>query len=145
MSNNIHIAQGATDESFAADQPIMAGDTPALVTRDVPILAAMGALPQYTPLSFASGAYKVWAVGEVVSALTMYAVPDLAADQRAAVATAGMFNIDAVNWPANTTETDVLAATVNSQVQFRKLLYSDKRVTKTGLLVGPSKHAPAAG
>jgi hypothetical protein len=145
MTNTIHIATSGADEVFPGDQPIMAGDTPPMVTRDVAIPSALAAIPQYTPLSFASGAYKLWAVGEVVSAMTAYAIPDSASIQRAAVYTAGMFNIDAVNWPAATTEDDVATATANSQMQFRKLLYSDKRVTKSGLLVGPAFTAPTTG
>jgi hypothetical protein len=145
MTNTIHIATSGADEAFPGDQPIMAGDTPPMATRDVLFPLALGAIPQYTPLSFASGAYKVWAAGETVVAMTAYAVPDSAADQRAAVYTAGMFNIDAVNWPATTTEDQVAAATINSQVQFRKLLYSDKRVAKSGLLVGPAYTAPTTG
>jgi hypothetical protein len=148
MRNTIHIAQSFTDDAYAADTPIMAGDTPPLATRDVLIPLALAAIPQYTPLSYdatTTNAYKPWAAGEDIVALSMYDIPDSAADQRAAVATAGMFNIDAVNWPAGTTEDEVAAATVNSQVQFRKLLYSDKRVDKSGLLVGEDYEAPAAG
>ena len=145
MANTIHIATSGADEVFAADNPIMAGDTPPMATRDVLFPAALGAIPQYTPLSFATGAYKVWAAGETVVGMTAYAIPDQAVDQRAAIYTAGMFNIDAANWPAATTETQVIAATIGSQVQFRKLLYSDKRVDVDGGLVGPAYHAPAVG
>lgn len=145
MSNTINIAQSFTDDTFAADQPIMAGDTPPMATRDVLIVAAMNAIAQYVPLSFAAGAYQLWAVGEIVSALTMYAIPNAAVDQRAAVAVAGMFNINKVAWPAGTTEDDVATATANGQVQFRKLLYSDKRVTLSGTLVGPAFESPTTG
>lgn len=147
MANEIHIAQSFDDDVYAGTQPIMAGDTPPMATRDVLFPAALPAIAQYTPLSWdgVGGAYKVWAAGETISAMTAYAVPDQAVDQRAAVYTAGMFNIDAVNWPAGTTEDQVAAATINSQVQFRKLLYSDKRVTKSGVLVGPANTAPTTG
>lgn len=148
MANEIHIAQSFTDDVYAGSTPIMAGDTPPLATRDVLFPLALGAIPQYTPLSYddvTTNAYKVWAAGEAIVAMTMYAVPDSTADQRAAVATAGMFNIDAVNWPVGTTEDEVAAATVNSQVQFRKLLYSDKRVDQSGLPVGPAYEAPTEG
>lgn len=145
MANEIHIAQSFADDTFAGQQPIMAGDTPPMSTRDVLIPAALAALPQYTPLSFAAGAYKAWADGEEVVAMTAYAVPNQAVDQRAAVYVAGMFNIDAVNWPAATTEEMVEAATLSSLMKFRKLLYSDKRVDKSGLLVGPAFHAPTEG
>lgn len=82
---------------------------------------------------------------EQIVALTAYAIPNSASDQRAACYTAGMFNIDAAIWPANTTEDDVAAATSNSQVQFRKLLYSDKRVDQSGVLVGSAYEAPTTG
>ncbi len=143
--NTIHIATSGADEIFPGENPIMAGDTPPMVTRDVLIPAALAAIAQYVPLSFATGAYKVWAAGEVISAMTAYAIPDQAVDQRAAVYTAGMFNIDAPVWPAGTTEEMVATATANSQMQFRKLLYSDKRVVKSGLLVGNAYTAPATG
>lgn len=146
--NTINIAQSFTDDAYAADTPIMAGDTPPLATRDVLFPLALGAIPQYTPLSYddvTTNAYKPWAAGEQIVGVTMYAIPDSAADQRAAIATAGMFNIDAINWPAGTDEDEVAAATVNSQVQFRKLLYSDKRVDKSGLPVGPGNEAPTEG
>lgn len=142
-TNTINIAQSFTDDAYGAQQNIMAGDTPPLATRDVLFPLALGAIEQYVPLSFASGAYKKWAIGEVISGMTMYAIPDQTVDQRAAIATAGMFNIDAVVWPAGTTEEDVIAATVNGQVQFRKPLYSDKRVVKSGLLAGIA--APTSG
>lgn len=145
MNNTMNIAQSFTDNTFAADQPIMAGDTPPLSTKDVLIVAALGAIPQYTPLTFDTGAYALWAAGDEVAAVTMYAIPDAGADQRAAVAVQGMFNIDAINWPADTTEDEVAAATINTGCQFRKLLYSDKRVDLSGLPVGPGNEAPTEG
>jgi hypothetical protein len=116
-----------------------------MATRDVLFPAALPAIAKYTPLSFATGAYKVWAAGEVIYGVTAYAIPNQAVDQRAAIYTAGMFNIDAINWPADTDEDDVAAATIGSQCQFRKLLYSDKRVDQSGLLVGPAFEAPTTG
>lgn len=143
--NNNHIAQSFTDDVYAGNQPLFAGDTPPAVTRDITIPAALNAIPQYTPLSFATGAYKLWAAGEVVAAVTAYAIPDSASIQRAAVYTAGMFNIDAIAWPGGTTEDQVQIAQVNSQCQFRKLLYSDKRVTQQAATVGEASHAPTVG
>jgi hypothetical protein len=121
---------------------LMAGDTPAFATRDVPILAAASAIPQYTPLKYASGAWAPWTVGTVIAGIAMYAIPNLADDQRAAIAVAGMFNIDAIAWPADTTEADVEAGSVGTPLQFRKLLYSDQRVVKGDLLVGPDNQPP---
>jgi hypothetical protein len=141
-----HIAQSFTDDVYAGNQPLMAGDTPPMATRDVLIPAALAAIPQYTPLGYAAGAYKVWAVADgAVAAVAAYAIPDSASDQRAAVYTAGMFNIDAIAWPGGTTEAQVQTAQANSQLQFRKLLYSDKRTTATAATVGEASHAPTVG
>lgn len=141
-----YIASSPADEVFpASDIPLFAGDTPAPVTRDVLFPAALPAIGKYVPLSFAAGAYKVWAAGEQIVAITAYAVPDKASDQRAAVYTAGMFNIDAINWPAGTTEAQVEAGAANSQCQFKKRLYSDKRVTQSVTAVGPGNEAPVKG
>ena len=145
--NTIHIAQGPGAESYDVPQ-LFAGDTPAVVTRDVRVAASQATIPQYTPLSFdeADGLYKPWAAGGAISAVTAYAVPDLAVDQRAAVYLGGCFNVDAIKWPAGTSEADVEAAmhasTANSLMQFRKLLYSDKRVAAGGLAVGPGNTPP---
>lgn len=49
--NTIHIAQGPGDESYDVPQ-LFAGDTPAVVTRDVRVAASQAAIPQYTPLAF---------------------------------------------------------------------------------------------
>lgn len=120
----------------------LAGDTPRFSTRDVPILAASAAIPQYTPLTYATGAYAPWAVGDPLAGIAMYAIPNLADDQRAAICVAGMINIDAVAWPADTTEADIDAASVGTALQFRKLLYSGQRVVKGDLLVGPDNQPP---
>lgn len=144
MANTIHIAE-VGDDTFPANIELYAGDTPPVATQDVPIAAAVSPLAQYVPLSFAAGAYKAWAVGEELAGITMYAVPDSAAVVRAAIAVQGMFNIDAIAWPAGTTEAQVLAASANSNMRFRKLLYSDKRVTVDGVLVGEAFQAPAEG
>lgn len=145
--NTIHIAQGPGDESYDVPQ-LFAGDTPAVVTRDVRVAASQAAIPQYTPLAFddADGLYKPWAAGDVISGVTAYAIPDLAVDQRAAVYLGGCFNVDAIAWPASTSEADVElamnAAGSNSLLQFRKPLWSDKRVAAGGLAVGPGNLPP---
>lgn len=144
-TNTNGIAGSYTDDTYSPQQSIFAGDTPPVATRDILIVAALGAIPQYTPLSFAAGAYKLWAATEVVAAVTAYAIPDSASDQRAAVYTAGMFNQDAIAWPGGTTEAQVTAAQVSSQCQFRKLLYSDKRTVATVATVGEASHAPTVG
>lgn len=153
MSNTIHIAQGPGEESTTVPQ-LFAGDTPAVVTRDVPFVSAQGAIPQYTPLTFdpATGRYVAWTAAALaadalpISAITAYAIPDLAVDQRAAVYIGGCFNVDAIAWPASTTENDIEAAVNasahNSLLQFRKLLWSDKRVDATDLDVGPGNQPP---
>lgn len=139
--NTIHIAQGPGTETYGVDQ-LFAGDTPAVTTEDKHFAASQGAFAQYVPLYFdpADGLYKTWAPGNILSAVTAYAIPDLAVAQRAALYTAGCFNIDAINWPASTNQEQVdLAANAagsNSKLAFRKLLYSDKRVLNVGLRVG---------
>lgn len=140
---DIHIAGSFADTTYPATQPLFAGDTPPVVTRDVLIPTALGAIPKHTPLQFTAGAYAVWAAGAEIVGVTAYDIPDLAENQRSAIYTAGMFNIDAIAWPNGTTEDQVAAASVSSQCQFRKLLYSDKRVAKSGLAAGT--HAPTAG
>lgn len=146
MGNTIHIAQGPIDEATGAVPQLFAGDTPAVVTRDVPFLTAQGAIAQYTPLTFSTGSYVAWAAGGPIHAITAYAVPDLAVDQRAAVYIGGCFNVDAIAWPAGTSEADIEAAVnasaANSLLQFRKLLWSDKRVDATDLDVGPGHQPP---
>ena len=139
--SDIHIAQGPGEEVFSVPQ-LFAGDTPAVSTEDKHFAAAQGAFAQYVPLSFdpVDGLYKAWAPGGIISAVTAYAVPDLAVAQRAALYTGGCFNIDAIAWPASTNQEQVdlavNAAGSNSKLAFRKLLYSDKRVLQVGLRVG---------
>lgn len=138
---NIHIASGPNEEATTVPQ-LIAADTPAMVTKDVLIDSTQGALAQYVPLKFdpVDGFYKAWAPGDAIAAITAYAIPDAAVDQRAALYFAGCFNIDAIAWPASTSEEQVLlachASTANSLLHFRKLLYSDKRVLASGLRVG---------
>lgn len=103
-------------------------------------------MPQYTPLSWddTGNAFKLWAVGEKVAAITMYDIPDSASNQRAAVAIAGQFNVDAINWPATTTEAQVADGQSGGVLSFRKLLFSDKRISVDGSnLVGPAYVSPA--
>lgn len=152
--STIHIAQGPGEESNLVVPQLFAGDTPAVSTRDIPFLTAQAAIPQYTPLTFvvASGTYVAWTAAAApadalpIAAITAYAIPDLAVDQRAAVYIAGCFNVDAIAWPANTTEADIELAVNkaghNSLLQFRKLLWSDKRVDATDLDVGPGNQPP---
>jgi hypothetical protein len=121
-----------------------AGESPAAAHRDVLILAARGAIPQYSPLKSVAGVWTPWVVADAapVSGITLYAIPDLAVDQRAAVVVAGMINIDAVAWPAGTSEIEVETAQAGSPLQFRKLLYSDQREIKGDLAVGPDAQPP---
>lgn len=128
MGNNIHIASGPNEEAITVPQ-LFAGDQPAVATQDVLIPLALGAIPQYTPLSWddTGNAYKVWAAGEKVKAIAAYDIPDSASDQRAAVYIAGMFNQDAITWPGGTTEAQIADAQEAGLLRFRKLLSSDHR------------------
>lgn len=111
---------------------IFAGDTPAVVTQDVVIPAAKA---QYVPLG---PDYAAWAAGQPIIALTAFA--HTGTNQRKAVYTAGMFNIDMIAWPNGTTEAQIQKATEQGMVKFRKPLYSDKRTGTEvlGQLAGPA-------
>lgn len=119
IPNNLGIASAG--ELGTTDVPqLFAGDTPAIVTTDVLIPAAH---EQFVPLG---PGFAAWVAGQPVIAVTAYAV---GAGLRSAVYQAGCFNIDAIRWPTGTTETQVQAATEQSQLKFRKLLYSQKRTS----------------
>jgi hypothetical protein len=143
-THSIGIASYPAAEDNGIVPQFLAGDTPAFATRDVPFLAAAAAIPQYTPLKCVAGVWSAWVVADAapIAGVAMYAIPNLAVDQRSAVCVAGMVNIDAVAWAEGTTETDVETYTVGSPLQFRKLLYSDQRVTKGDLAVGPDHQPP---
>ena len=117
IENNLGVA-GDSSLGVTHIPQLFAGDTPALQTTDVLI---PGAHDQHVPLG---PGYAAWAPGQPIIALTAYKV---AAGKRAAPYTAGCFNIDAIRWPSGTTEAQVQTATEQSQLKFRKLLYSDKR------------------
>lgn len=144
--STIHIAEGPGDETTTVPQ-LFAGDTPAVVTRDIHVDGSQS-FAQYAPLTFdpADNLYKAWAPGGAISAITAYAVPLVAGGQRVAVYVGGCFNVDAIAWPTGTGEADVEDAmnanASNSLLQFRKLLYSDKRVAVSGLAVGPNVQPP---
>ena len=126
----IHYAEGVVEDNTVPPQ-LFAGDTPAVSTRDVAITNA-AAIGQFVPLQAneTTGAYEPWEAGNEIVALTAY---DIAiGTARSAVYTAGCFNLDAIQWPADTTEAQVQAATTSSQVVFRKLLYSNKRTGNEG-------------
>ena len=124
----IHIASGPNEETVSVPQ-LFAGDVPAVGTKDVLFTAAQGAFVQYAPLSWdaTNNIYIAWVAGQTIDAVTAYAIPDQAVDQRAAVYTSGCFNYDAIVWPGATTEPLVEEATAKGgNLRFRKLLYSDK-------------------
>lgn len=148
MNYDIHYAESSTDPGAAPPQ-LFAGDTPAVVTQDVPLTVSGTALKQFQPLQLAdgvTGAYEPWAAGSPIAAVTCFAVP--IGTTRKAVYTAGMFNINAIAWPEGTTEAQVDAAQ-SLGCKFRRLLYSDKRTGNEALGVesGPGDLIldPAAG
>lgn len=122
---NIGVAEFSADTSAKTVPQLFAAETPAPVTTD--ILFPAGAVDQFVPLTTG---YAPWdptpsgggAPGPII-AVTAYAVPG---GTRAAVYHAGCFNLDAIDWPSDTTEALVQAATENTQIKFRKLLYSHK-------------------
>jgi hypothetical protein len=143
--DTVNIAESFTDVNTGVAQQVYLSE---ITTRDVAIAAALNAIPQWTPLSWddTANAYKLWAVGEKIAAVTAYAIPDSASIQRAAVVTHGVFNVDALNWPATTTEAQVQDGQSGNSLQFRKLLSSDKRISVDGSnLVGPAYVAPVTG
>lgn len=104
---------------------LFAGDAPAPSTIDVELTVTGTALQQFVPLQRSeAGAFEPWAAGNEIAAITAYGVP--VGTSRAAVYVAGCFNIDAIRWPADTTEAQVQAA-ARGMLVFRKLLWSDKR------------------
>lgn len=117
IPNNLGIASFETLDPTPMPQ-LFAGDTPAIVTADVLI---PGNHEQFVPLG---PGYAAWAAGQPIIALTAYKVT---AGKRSAPYLAGCFNIDAIRWPSGTTEAQVQTATEQSQLKFRKLLYSQKR------------------
>lgn len=147
MDNEIHIASGPNEEVVGVDT-LLAGDVPAFGTRDAVFAASVG---QYVPLD---ASLNTWAAGEPIAALSAFAT---VAGERKSIIISGCFNIDRINWPAGTTEAQVeaamLAAGSNSNLVFRKLLYSDKRTGLESTLAGPGNEAgkrvlgmtPAAG
>lgn len=131
--SEIHYAESDVSDTGSRPPQLFAGDTPPVSTQDIAITVAGTALLQYQPLQMdgTTGAYEPWAVadGLPIAAITAYEAP--IGTQRIAVYTEGMFNIDAIVWPATTTEAQVqVAATMGCK--FRKLLYSDKRTGNEG-------------
>lgn len=128
----INYAEG-TEGDYIAPPQLLAGETPALGTLDV--LMPAGARRQFEPLGTN---YGLWAPGQVITGVTAYATPG---GVRAAIYGSGCFNLDAIKWPAGTTEAQVQTAQISSQCKFRKLLYSDKRTGSEpapGTEAGPS-------
>jgi hypothetical protein len=122
---NIHYAEIEKGETLAVDG-LWAGDTPSPSTIDVAVTVSGSPIPQFTPLQrhATTHAFELWAAGNEVAAVTAYEIP--VGTSRAALYIAGCFNLDAINWPAATTEAQVQAAE-RGMIVFRKLLWSDKR------------------
>lgn len=120
---NIGVAEFSADTSAKTVPQLFAAETPAPVTTDV--LFPAGA--QRNELAHGAG-YAPWdpASGDPILAVTAYAVPG---GTRAAVYHEACFNLDAIDWPTGTTEAQIQAATENSGLKFRKLLYSQKSQT----------------
>lgn len=127
----INYALGEDGDYIEVPQ-LLAGETPAVGTLDVLLPAT--ALEQFVVLG---PGYAPWAAGQVITGMTAYATPG---GVRAAIYASGCFNIDAPKWPAGTTEAQIQAAQISSQLKFRKLLYSNKR-TGTGSELAPGTPA----
>jgi hypothetical protein len=115
-------------ESIAAGQEFILSDTPAPVTQDFLLPAALGAVAQYTPLSRAGagGTFAVWAAGQPLAAILPFSVDTAGGAQRRVLYVEGMFNQDMIKWPNGTTEAQIEAAQTGN-IRCRKPLYSDKR------------------
>ena len=129
----VHIASGASPEDGALPPQFIAGDTPALVTQDFPLVVA-AIIPQYTPLKKDGANFVPWTSGSAVAAIAPYDLK--VGTYRAALITDVMANIDAIKWPATTTEVQAMAG-MTLGVRYRKLLYSDKRTGAESAYVGP--------
>lgn len=129
---SISLASSQSGE-FTEEVELMAGDTPHISDRDVAITVVTTPIPAFTPLArnATTQAFEPWANGGTlaIAAISLYPMPVGA--QRAAVRESGMFNLDAINWPAGTTEAQVQAAS-RETCRFRKLLYSNKRTGNEG-------------
>jgi len=139
MGNEIHIASGANAEDTGLPPQLFAGDTPQVVTEDFLITVSTNVIPQYTPLKVdGSAGFVPWTAGSEVAAIAPYELA--VGTYRKALYVAGMFNIDAILWPDNTTEAQVQAAQTG-MLRFRKLLHSDKRTGNESQYVGPGNEA----
>ena len=133
MNHDPGIAQGPGVGRVDLSTPLIVAETPPIVTT--PVLLPAGARDKYVPLG---PGYAAWAAGDDIIAITVYATPG---SVRASVYRAGCFNVDAVNWPADTTFAQVQAAAENSPFEFRRLLWSDKPSGAEDSLVGPGHEA----
>lgn len=138
MSYDIHYASGANEEDLSRPPQLFAGDTPPVSTQDFSVTRAGTAIPQFTPLMLSSGNLVPWAATNAVYAVAAYEIP--VGTTRVAVYTEGMFNIDALAWPAGTTEAQAMAG-MTGNIKYRKLLYSDKRTGNESAEVGPGNEA----
>ena len=142
MSYDIHYASGANAEDTGLPPQLLAGDTPAVATQDFAITVAGAAIPQFSPLARTAGALVPWTAGTEIAAITAFDLP--IGTLRKALYVAGMFNIDAINWPDGTTEAQIEAGSTG-MLRFRKLLYSDARTGNESTTPGPGEEAgPAA-
>lgn len=138
MSTDIHIASGANAEDFSLPPQLYAGDTPAVVTQDFSITVSGTAIPKHTPLKRDGGNHVPWTAGSEVAAVAACDLP--VGTYRKVLYTAAMFNIDALKWPAGTTEAQADAAQTG-MIRYRKLLHSDKRTGNESQYVGPGNEA----
>lgn len=137
--NTIHIAEGPNQEDLGLPPQLFAGDTPPVSTQDFAFNLG-AAIGQYVPLMRSGGSFVAWTAGNEVAAISAYEIA--AGARRAAVYTEGMFNIDALNWPAGTTETVAMTA-MTGNIKYRRLLFSDRRTGDESDYVGPGNEGGA--
>ena len=133
MDHKLGIASGPGVGNIPLPFTLFAGETPPVVTT--PTLLPAGARAKYVPLG---NTYGAWAAGQPITGITAYDTPG---SVTAAIYKAGCFNVDAINWPAGTTMAQVQAASLGTNFEFRRLLYSDKPTGGENTLVGPGREA----
>lgn len=93
---------GSAITTFDNFVSLITGDRPGVVTTDE-LVAASQTIPALTPVKFTAGAIVPAASGDTEIGITVAAIVTGAGDTtvRAAVYRAGVFNPDAIAWPAS--------------------------------------------
>lgn len=129
MSNNIHIASGPGSETPYTPYQLLAGDTPAVSTNDLTVANGL-TLVQGEVVAMVGGEVVKHDPGAATGAenpigVMCYDTDTTGGAARAAVYTAGCFNVAALTFHASlATVEDQINALVGSNIQARKLDWS---------------------